>query len=312
MTKTLLGMGAAAMDTVISCSSLPRGDSFQRVDSEQLIPGGSCANMLCAFAALGGQARLVAKIGDDQFGRQFSKTLAEDGVDGSNLLVNKGGVTLHTYIWAAKGGEHCIFVNLGDSLMALAAEEVDARILDGVDLFYSDLFPSAPAIKLAKICQERHIPVIICLECTPSFMESIGVKHEEIITALSLADLIISGREGYVELADAADYQQALASVYQSFQPRLGAICTAGSDGALWINEQGTIKVPAYDVQAIDSTGAGDGFLGAFLYSYFVLGQSRVEAMTFAAAVGAIKCLHFGPRIKITQDEVFAFIEDHK
>lgn len=141
MTKKLLGMGTGAMDTVITCPDLPLADTFQRVIGEQLIPGGSCANMLCAFASLGGRAQLISRIGDDDFGKQFTKTLAMDSVDTSALLVNPGGVTLHTYIWAAEGGEHCILVNIGDSLMDLQPEEVDESILDGVDLFIQIYFP---------------------------------------------------------------------------------------------------------------------------------------------------------------------------
>lgn len=154
--------------------------------------------------------------------------------------------------------------------------------------------------------------MIICMECPPSFMESVGVEHSDIITALSLADVIISGREGYFELTDTADYEEAVAMIYNKFRPKYGAICTAGSDGAIWIDEQETIRVPAYDIEAIDSTGAGDSFLGAFLYSYFVEEKTRLEAMTFAAAVGAMKCLVFGPRIRVTPQEVYAFISDHK
>ena len=53
MIKKVLGMGASAMDTVISCPFLPKEDGFQVVEHEEILPGGSCANMLVALNALG-------------------------------------------------------------------------------------------------------------------------------------------------------------------------------------------------------------------------------------------------------------------
>lgn len=311
MRTRLLGMGAAAMDTLINCSALPQNDSFQIVGGEQLLPGGSCANMLVTFAALGGQAKLLAKIGDDAFGDPFRRTLLRDGVDDSLLFSKPGGTTLHTYIWAADGGAHAIMVNFGDSLMDWRAEDVNPAWLDDVDLFYSDLFPAKPALRLAQLCRERRIPVIICLECPPSFMRRTGVDQAEIEQALSLADLIVSGREGYGELTGAADYHLALAEIYRLYQPSLGAVCTAGEQGAAWLDGRGLIEAPAFPVQPLDSTGAGDSFLGALLFSYFGQGRERGAALSFATAVGAMKCQVLGPRLRPSVADVEAFLASH-
>jgi sugar/nucleoside kinase (ribokinase family) len=312
MAKNIVGMGTGAMDTVVSCIALPKEDSFQIIKNEQTLPGGSCANMLAAFVSLGGSAKMIAKIGDDEYGAQFRKTLLLDGVDDRFLITKRGGVTLHTYVFAAENGEHSIFVNFGDSLMDLRPEEVGESMLDGADLYYSDLFPAAAAVKMAGLCRERGIPVVICMECPPSLVERSGAARGDILAALGMADLIISGREGYNELAGAENFEQSLETTYKRFAPKFGAVCTAGDMGAVWTDAQGTLKVEAYKIVPVDSTGAGDGFLGALLYSYFAMGSSRYEAMDFAAAVGAMKCLRFGPRIKTTPGEVFSFIEKHR
>ncbi len=311
MLKRVLGLGTAAMDTVIFCPSFPRGDSFQVIKSEQVLPGGSCANMLTTLASLGAESRLIAKIGDDELGLLFRSTLIEDGVDDRFVITKPGGKTLHTYIMAVESGYHCIFVNLGDSLKDLQPDDLDSPMLEGVDLFYSDLFPGEAAVLMASMCRERGIPVIICLECPPSFMERAGVGKENILKALSLADLIISGREGYKELTGIENYRKALAITYRKFQPRFGALCTAGDEGSTWKNAQGIIETAAYKITPVDSTGAGDSFLGAFIYSYFMEGKSRTAALEFASACGAMKCMRVGPRIKINTKEVEAFIQQH-
>ncbi|MCR4962569.1 MAG: carbohydrate kinase family protein [Firmicutes bacterium] len=309
--NTVLGLGAAAMDTVIGCDRLPQEDSFQVIDREQLLPGGSCANMLAALAALGVRARLLAKIGDDERGRLFRSTLRQDGVEDGWLVEKPGGVTLHTYIWAAATGNHCIFVNLGDALMDLQPEEIDESILDGVDLFYSDFFPGKATLKIARMCKKKDIPVVLCMQCTPSFMRKAGNTDADLEASLALADLIVSGREPYEEYSGLADMQQALAAVYEEYRPRFGAVCTAGDCGAIWLQEGKTLHSPAFSIVPVDSTGAGDSFLGGLIYAFFHEGQSAQAALEFAAAVGAMKCLRFGPRIKAHADEVKRFMREH-
>lgn len=312
MIRKVLGMGASAMDTVISCPFLPKEDGFQVIKHEEILPGGSCANMLVTLNALGTKACLLAKIGDDERGQLFRQTLRADGIDDNLLITKPGGTTLHTYIWAADDGQHCIFVNLGDSLMNLQPEEIPASILDGVDLFYADFFPGAATVAMAQRCRRRSIPVILCMQCTPSFMRRAGNTDEEIDTALSLADLIISGRDGYCEWSGLADYHQALQSVYDRYHPRFGAVCTAGNNGSVWIRGEQTFTAPAYNIIPIDSTGAGDSFLGALIHAYFADGQTEQQALNFASAVGAMKCLRFGPRIKVSPKEVVDFMNEHQ
>ena len=310
MSKTLIGMGSAAMDSIICCSSLPGDDSFQVVDSEQLLPGGSCANMLAAFAALGGSSRLVSKIGDDSFGRQLLDSLKRDKVDDSFLVHKAGGQTLHTYIWVA-GGSHCIFICLGDSLMSLASDELAPHLLEGADIFYTDLFPPQPALDTARKCRRQGIPVIIGMQCSPSFMRRAGVSDEDLHTALSLADLVIGGQECYQEYLGCNDSIQALEALYDKYRPTFGAVCTLGSAGSVWLDQQGFYQAGAYQVEPLDSTGAGDCFLGGLLYSYFAAGSDQRTALHFASAMGALKCGQLGARISTSPRQVADFIQNN-
>lgn len=308
MVKTVLGMGTAAMDTLLGIHRLPKADAFENIKSEQLVPGGSCSNMLVTFAGLGGKAKHIAKIGDDRFGLEFRRTLLADGVSDELLLEKKGGTTLHTYVLAAENGEHCIFSNIGDCLMHLEPEEIKPEMLDGIDLFYSDLFPCRATIRMAELAKERHIPVVICMQCPPDFMASAGVPQSEWQRALELADLIISGRDGYYQMTGENDYINGVKKTYEKYLPQYGCICTAGSDGSLWVTADDVIRAKAYSVQAVDSTGAGDAFLGALLYSYFQMAESKQASIDFACAVGAMKCTLWGPRIKVSPDEVKVFM----
>ena len=296
--KTILGLGTATMDVVLQCDGLPTADEFEIVRNEQLLSGGSCANMLVTLAKLGVRAKQIAKIGDDSFGRIFREDLLKDGVDVSLLMTIPDGKTMHTYIVVAPNGEHTIFAHMGDCIMNLRAEEITPEMLEGVDLFYTDVFPVKPAIAMAKLCAEKHIPVVFCLQCPVDIMNKIGVTTEEIFEMLSLADLFISGRSGYYSLTNMANYEEAMRMLYKNYAPRWGAVCTAGDNGALWLDKDEQVVAKPHEIVPVDTTGAGDCFLGGLLYSYFANGQTKQQAMDFASATAAIKCMQPGPRIQ--------------
>lgn len=313
MVKTILGTGFATMDTLWSTKQLPKADSFAHLNSEELVPGGSCGNMLVAYANLGGNAKQIAKIGDDEFGVTYKQTLEADGVDSSLLKIKKGGTTHHTYIVAAKNGEHCIFSNIGDCLLDLQPEEIDDNIFDGIDIFYSDLTPCKATLRLAELAKAKGIPIVMSLQCTPSFMSEIGIEVEDIKKALTYADLFISGRDTYYEITGITDdHVKATEAFYKEYKPKHGCICTAGSTGSVWVNEAETIIAKAYEVTAIDSTGAGDSFIGALIYSLYELEENYQEAINFASAVGAMKCTIWGPRIKKSAAEVKEFMKEYE
>lgn len=313
MVKTILGTGFATMDTLWSTRMLPKADSFAHLTSEELVPGGSCGNMLVAYANLGGNAKQIAKIGDDEFGKIYMKTLEEDGVDGSMLKIKKGGTTHHTYIVAAKNGEHCIFSNIGDCLLDLQPNEIEDDIFEGIDIFYSDLTPCKATLRLAELAKAKGIPIVMSLQCTPSFMADMGIEEADIEKALTYADLFISGRDTYYEISQINnDYVKATEAFYEKYKPKHGCICTAGSAGSVWVNSAETITAKPYKVTAVDSTGAGDSFIAAVIYALFELEENYSQSIDFASAVGAMKCTIWGPRIKKTAAEVKEFIKKHK
>jgi sugar/nucleoside kinase (ribokinase family) len=308
MIKTVLGLGTATMDVVLQCDNLPAADEFEIIRNEQIVSGGSCANMLVTLAQLGVKAKQIAKIGNDSLGRIFREELLQAGVDDSLLMTIPQGQTMHTYIIVAANGEHTIFANMGDCIMNLQAEEITAAMLEGVDLFYTDIFPAQPAIAMAKLCAAKNIPVVFCLQCPAEIMGKIGVKKGEIEEMLSLTDLFISGRSGYASLVDTENYEAALSLLYKKSPTPWGMICTAGDNGAIWLDKDGEIRARPYEIVPADTTGAGDCFLGGLIYSYFVKGQTRQQAMDFASATAAIKCMQPGPRIKADARMIHEFM----
>jgi sugar/nucleoside kinase (ribokinase family)/ABC-type sugar transport system substrate-binding protein len=312
MKVDVLGLGAVAMDIVLQCEDLPREDGFAFVHEEKLMPGGSCANVLVTLANLGARCGVLAKVGEDQYGNILSKDLKEAGISTQYLLTKECGTTLHTFIAVARNGSKAILVNLGDSFLSLSEDEVTPEMLEGVKVFYTDMFVGRPALKLARLCREKGITVFFNLQCTPSFMELCRVSGRELEEMISICDLFCLGREALRELSAAGDGLGAGLAVYKKYHPEMGVVATLGDKGAAWINHQETLLVPAFRVKASDTTGAGDAFAGGLIYALFIRRHDRKRSIEFASACAAIKCMQPGPRFKANEMDVRRFLDQHQ
>lgn len=310
MGKRLLSLGAIAMDIVLDCHELPKDDGFSLIRKERIFPGGSASNVSVAASCLGLEVNQTGKIGDDDIGAQFRKTLVADGVSDRFVVTKEHGTTLHTYIITAPGGSHCIFANPGDAVYSLTPEELPDDLMSRHDIFYSDMFSPKAALALAKAAVAEGKPVLYNMQCVPSFMKLCGTSMEEIEEMLSLCTVFVSGRDGYFEMTGERDYRKAMKLIQERFRVKDGVICTAGSDGAVWYDGQ-EYSAPAYQVEAVDTTGAGDCFLGGLLYAYFSEHRDKPAALSFANATAAVKCLQAGPRSRAGVPEIQEFMDSY-
>jgi len=305
----VLGLGTAAMDIVLQCESLPQEDGFAFIYGEQLLPGGSCANVLVALVNLGIEAGIAAKVGDDGYGCRFKEDLLQSRVSTKYLLTKPGGITLHTFITVSTSGARSIFAHLGDSLLSMTAEETLPEMLEGVKVFYTDMFPGKPALKLARLCRERDIRIVFNLECAPSFMRLCNVDDRELKEMMLLCDLFCTGREGLMELTAAGNYLDAVHAFSKRYHPSLGLVATLGDAGANWWVDGKRMVAEAFPVQVVDTTGAGDAFIGGLIGAFFFKGMPYQRALNFACACAAIKCTQPGPRLKTNWLEVISFFK---
>ena len=310
MTVDVIGLGFAAMDLFLNTENLPREDGFSFVYEERLLPGGSCANALVAVCRMGGSAGLIAQMGDDHYGRLFTQDLEQTGVSSAFVLTKPQGISLHNFITVTAKGAKAIYSHLGNSLLALSEDEVSPRMIAGARVFYTELVPAKPALKLARACKAAGIPIVFNLQVGPGFMALCGVPHNRIDEMLKNCDLFITNHHFMCELAEGDDCRQAAASVYERYQPSIGVIATMGADGACFLIDGESIVVPAFNIRAVDTTGAGDAFSGGLLYARFIKGLSVQESMIFATGCAAVKCTQPGPRLNANETDILRFIGD--
>ena len=257
--------------------------------------GGMVATALVAVARLGGEAAFWGVVGTDWSARLIVEGLEQEGVDvrhvrrveghcGPVTLVSVDGVT---------GERQFLFfhrVPEGDEPLGDLAELQTAGclIVDDVRL--------RSALRAAAEAKRLGVPVVGDLH---------HLGHDDPL--VSHVDYAIVSE--YVALRDCGGDLRRACETLRARGPRC-VVITRGADGLVCLSDEGYVERAAFPVDAIDTTGAGDTFHGAFCWG-LLQGLGLEDNLTFSSAVAAIKCGKLGGRAGIpTQDEAVSFLAD--
>ncbi|HZH62499.1 MAG TPA: carbohydrate kinase [Metabacillus sp.] len=270
--------------------------------------GGAPANVCATIAKLGGDSKFCGKVGDDPFGYFLKRTLDDVNVDTSMLLVDKNHPTTLTFVSLQGNGERDFVFNQGADAFLLE-EEIDKGILKKASILH---FGSATALidnpfcstylsimKLAKkegkfISFDPNYRKDLWKERTSQFIK---LAKE----AVALADFVKLSED---EIKIVTQKQNLIAGIDDLHQMGASIIAvTLGKNGTLISNGIEHELIPSIEVQAIDSTGAGDAFVGATL---FQIAQEKhphhviyhfhdlKKMISFSNKVGAMTCTQIG------------------
>jgi sugar/nucleoside kinase (ribokinase family) len=295
----VVGIGEACVDLVGVAPHLER-EGRTELAQVSVQGGGAVANALVAAASLGAQARMAARVADDEFGRMIVRGLRAAGVDCE--FVRVAGGHLSPFAFRAHGDDRrrrTIFHTHGDA-GALATGDLDlnALLADAKALILaSDGIPDeAMAIAAAEHCNARGVPVIL----------DAGGLHEGMGELVALADVLIASERFVSEVAPRGELEDSLRELSR-LGPR-GAVITLGEAGSVGLFGDTMIEQPAFAVDVVDTSGAGDVYHGAFAAAW-VQGHPPERCMAFASAAAALACRELGPRGGIPEiDEVHSLL----
>jgi ribokinase len=307
--KPIVVVGSINIDLVASAEKIPVAGETVRSSDFQMHPGGKGANQAVAVARLGYPVQLIGKVGTDAFGGQLLSYLREAGVDVSAVERHEGtsGVAM---IAVSPRGENSIVVTPGANAQVTPAFlESHREKIRGAGMVLAQLeIPIETVEHLASLCGEEGIPLM--LDPAPAHALPSKVLHHlrwftpnETEAAFFVAQFAKDMRVAEPERIASALLDAGVESV----------VLKMGSRGVYLASANYSSRtVPAFQVEAVDTTAAGDAFNGAFATA-LTMGMEQMEAARFAAAAAAISVTRSGAQPSMpTRAEVDALMRSHR
>jgi sulfofructose kinase len=279
----IVSIGLNATDTLILVPRFPAFDSKTKILSSSLLPGGQAATAAVACRRWGLRSRYVGKIGDDAAGRLQREEFAREGVEAHLIEVPNCASQLAYIIVDECTGERTILWQRDDRL-DLAPEELPVDWIRGARLVHVDGHLCAPAAAAARWAREAGAMVTADLD-------NIYPGVEEL---LEHVDFMVSSRDFPERLLGMPDLFESLPEITRRFGCRVAG-ATLGRDGVLAWDGAQFHYWPAFQVDAVDTTGAGDVFHAGFAYA-LLRGDTLPVILEFSCAAAGLNCTAPGAR----------------
>jgi sulfofructose kinase len=267
------------VDINFNAAHHPTADEKLRATNMHTCGGGPAANAAVTIARLGGSARFSGYLGNDAFGDAHLREFASNGVHADGL--HRGDApTPVAAVTIKPNGERSIIDYRAPS--ALAAEDTISLTKFPAKVLLID--GHQPLLSLALIEEARALGI-------PSILDA-GSINDGTQLLYNKVDYLITSAKFAKHFSGEDDPRTALATL-DGAAPLIA--CTWGADGVYWQDEYGQHHTPAFDIEAVDTTGAGDAFHGAFALG-IAEGLKTKQNMRRACATGALTCLRAGAR----------------
>ena len=267
-----------------------QGQTFERKS------GGSAANTVIAVSQFGGSSFYSCKVANDEYGDFYLKDMNDAGV--KTNLDNKereSGVTGKCLVMVTPDADRTMNTFLG-ATTDISEAEVDEHAIKEAQYIYLEGYLTASvtgmkAAKLAKkIAEENDIKTSITLS-DPSIVQAFRDNFIDLIG--TSVDLLFCNKEEaitFTQTGDVLEAREALKKEAKQF------VITLGQNGAMIYDGETFIDIEPYNVQAIDTNGAGDMYAGAFLYG-ITNGMTMTNAGKLASLAGSKVVSQYGPRL---------------
>ena len=289
------GFGLNSVDLVAVVAEYPALNSKQRLQRVARLPGGQIATAMATCARLGWRARYVGRFGSDDLGAISRDNLEREGVDISASQTMPGISNQFAVVLVdARTGERTVLWDRHPTLNMEPADVPRDAVTSG-RLLIVDCHQTAASAQAARYARAAGIPTIIDVE---KVRPGIGDLLQNI-------DAIIAAEEFPTALTGHEHLGEALRIIGREWRASLVCV-TLGAKGSLaWCNGREIVS-PAFPVDCVDSTGAGDCFRGAFAAACLRMPHGDIEGvLSYANAVAALNCRALGSRGGLpTSDEV--------
>ena len=297
-TMKIVGVGQCSLDYLILVDAFPDKDTKKEVLLWEEQGGGPVATALVTLKRLGADCEFYGVIGDDQEGIKIRQSLVNEGVATGGLVRRGNAVSQTAFIVIEKGsGKRTIFWRR-PSGAELMPDDLGDDFLKGADFLLLDGLMKDVSLAAARRAKEMRVPVMI----------DAGRLREGMLGIAELCDYIVASEEFAKELGYDGDAER-FREIIQKYGFGLTTI-TLGKKGSVTFHGCETIAVPAYNVEEVDTTGAGDVFHGGYIFG-ILKRWDIISTVRFASAMAAVKCRKVGGRAGIPgREEVAQFLRE--
>ncbi|AMO87402.1 ribokinase [Solibacillus sp. FSL W7-1472] len=269
-------IGSINMDLVVQMDVFPKKGETVLGSLFTTVPGGKGANQAVAAARLGSQVKMLGAVGSDSFGTELRANLNEENID-TSLVMNTSGATGIANILLHESDNRIVVVPGANSKVSPEVIASAKTVIENSQLVVMQLEIPVETIKYSlNLCKELQVPVLF----NPAPAANFDIEWMPYIKYLT-------PNETECALLFGDDVEAAL----EKYPNQL--IVTLGEDGARYFDGTKHVHVKGFNTTAVDTTGAGDTFNGAFAHA-ITNGQSIEEAVFFANIAASLSVEKFG------------------
>ncbi|HEX6231639.1 MAG TPA: ribokinase [Jiangellaceae bacterium] len=273
----LLVVGSSMIDQIAYCDAFPRdGETLVGSAFEQGF-GGKGANQAVIAARLGGTVSFVGRVGDDQYGAEITANLAANGVDVSGVKATPGHSSGIAPIWVDRTGANRILIIPGAN-HALSGADVEHQVerIEPAGVVLGQLEAPQEATTAA-FAWGRRVGSTTVLNAAPAAELSMDLRRT--------TDWLIVNESEFESLWGAPTTVEHVE--HAAHRWNLSLVVTLGAEGAIGTDRRDVFRVPALAVDVVDTTGAGDAFVGSFAMA-MAAGWAPADALRLAVVCGSL------------------------
>ncbi len=288
MAKNILVLGSSNIDLLLR---IPRfHQPGETITAKNLVTvfGGKGANQAISAKRLGGKVSFITKLGNDSYGKSYRKYLVENGLPGKFLLQERKLPTGVALIEVNPKGENRIIVSPGAN-GSLSRKDLQkfSRIWQGVNVFMAQLEIPLPTVKMALEAAKNHGTLTLLnpspsIPLPPELLSLVDFLVPNELEAQPLTGIKMRGDEDLPRIA-----KRLLAGGVKN------VVITLGPKGLFFKNMDEEFWMKAFRVKAVDTTAAGDAFMGALAVGLSE-GKTIPDVLAFASAGGALAATKLG------------------
>ncbi|HEV3118074.1 MAG TPA: PfkB family carbohydrate kinase [Gemmataceae bacterium] len=302
-TFDILGLGCVAIDDLLYVDGYPHADTKVQVRRSERQCGGLTATALVAAARLGSKCVYAGTLGEDELSQFVLERLAQEGIDVASAKRIAGARPIHSVVVIdEKTRTRTIFFDL-QNVLGAQEDWPGADMIRSARVLFIDHFGVEGMIRAAQIARAAGIPVVADFESD---------MMADFPRLLELVDHLILSHEFATKLTAATDAPEAALKLWS--KDRAAVIVTCGPAGCWSVSAENpgqAAHFPAFAVQAIDTTGCGDVFHGAYA-SALARNMDLPDRLRFATAAAALKATQRGGQAGVPRRAaVEAFLKEH-